>query len=220
MINRCENLEQIINKIEIYCNQFRIKINNYNNINDFENDLKTDQDLRQVRNSDYFDILENEIFEKNKKIKEIIDSYNKLKEDLNIDIEKREVYEKYLSLIKEEKLFNEDDINMDLEEEQSLNNDSYISNKYFKSKLLFIMGVVNAENELKMKRMIFRVSRGTAIANFSDINQSAESLLNVNNNNGKKTFKISKKIFIIFYPSDGREVLRSKLIKICDLFNC
>ena len=86
---------------------------------------------------------------------------------------------------------------MDLEEEQSLNNDSYISNKYFKSKLLFIMGVVNAENELKMKRMIFRVSRGTAIANFSDINQSAESLLNVNNNNGKKTFKISKKIFII-----------------------
>ena len=222
MINRCENLQQIIDKIEQFCIQFRIKINNYSNINDFENNLKTDQDLRQVRNSDYFDILENEIFEKNKKIQEIIDSYNKLKEDLNIDIEKREVYEKYLSLIKEEKLFNEGDINMDLEEEQSLNNYSYISNKYFKSKLLFIMGVVNAENELKMKRMIFRISRGTAFANFSDINQNAESLLNVNNNNNntKKTFKISKKIFIIFYPSDGKEFLRNKLIKICDLFNC
>ena len=36
------------------------------------------------------------------------------------------------------------------------------------------MGVVKAENELKMKRMVFRVSRGTEIANFSDINQSAE----------------------------------------------
>jgi V-type H+-transporting ATPase subunit a len=212
MINRCENLEQIIDKIEQICEEFRIKNNKYKNILDFENDLKTDQDLREVRNSDYFDILENELIEKNKKIQEIINSYNKLKEDLNIDIEKKEVYKKYLNLIKEQKLINENEINMDPDERQSLNNVSYI---HFQSKLLFIIGVVDAVNELKMKRMIFRVSRATAYVNFSDININVEKLIN----NNKKSFKISKKIFIIFYPSDGREILRNKLIKICDLFH-
>ena len=212
MINRCENLEQIIDKIEQICEEFRIKNNKYKNILDFENDLKTDQDLREVRNSDYFDILENELIEKNKKIQEIINSYNKLKEDLNIDIEKKEVYKKYLNLIKEQKLINENEINMDPDERQSLNNVSYI---HFQSKLLFIIGVVDAVNELKMKRMIFRVSRATAYVNFSDININVEKLIN----NNKKSFKISKKLFIIFYPSDGREILRNKLIKICDLFH-
>ena len=211
MINRCENLEQIIDKIEQICEEFRIKNNKYKNILDFENDLKTDQDLREVRNSDYFDILENELIDKNKKVQEIINSYNKLKEDLNIDIEKKEVYKKYLNLIKEQKLINENEINMDPDERQSLNNVSYI---HFQSKLLFIIGVVDAVNELKMKRMIFRVSRATAYVNFSDININVEKLIN----NNKKSFKISKKLFIIFYPSDGREILRNKLIKICDLF--
>ena len=126
MINRCENLEQIIDKIEQICEEFRIKNNKYKNILDFENDLKTDQDLREVRNSDYFDILENELIDKNKKVQEIINSYNKLKEDLNIDIEKKEVYKKYLNLIKEQKLINENEINMDPDERQKLNNVSYI----------------------------------------------------------------------------------------------
>ena len=36
MINRCENLEQIIDKIEQICEEFRIKNNKYKNILDFE----------------------------------------------------------------------------------------------------------------------------------------------------------------------------------------
>ena len=54
----------------------------------------------------------------------------------------------------------------------------------FKSDLNFIAGVIKPEDDLRMKRMIFRVSRGRAIPTFFD--------LCVEN-------KISVIIIIIFY---------------------
>ena len=87
------------------------------------------------------------------------------------------------------------------------NNNNYGSNN---NSLAFIIGVAKAEEDIKMKRMIFRASRGTAIASFFDIEEDK---------NKEHKSKIEKKIFIIFYPSEGKEILRGKLLKICDIFN-
>jgi len=47
----------------------------------------------------------------------------------------------------------------------------------FRSDLNFIAGVIKAEDDLRMKRMIFRVSRGRAIPTFFDL--SVENKISV-----------------------------------------
>lgn len=47
----------------------------------------------------------------------------------------------------------------------------------YKSDLNFIAGVIKAEDDLKMKRMIFRISKGRAIPTFFDL--VTENRLNV-----------------------------------------
>ncbi len=54
----------------------------------------------------------------------------------------------------------------------------------FRSDLNFIAGVIKAEDDLRMKRMVFRVSRGRAIPTFFDLNMEN---------------KISVRIFSIYY---------------------
>ena len=44
----------------------------------------------------------------------------------------------------------------------------------FQSDFKFIAGIIKATDELRMKRMIFRLSRGRAIATFFDYYQSDE----------------------------------------------
>ena len=60
------------------------------------------------------------------------------------------------------------------------------------------------DDVIKMKRMIFRASKGQAFF-------EAFELEKVNNN--------KKKIFLIVFPSSEQGVLMAKLIKICDIFN-
>lgn len=80
------------------------------------------------------------------------------------------------------------------------------------SGLNFISGVIKAEDDLRMKRMIFRISKGRALPSFFDM-ENGDSLL------GKKDSKIKKKIFTIFFQGGIENVLLQKLIKVCDIFN-
>ena len=242
LINRCEKLENILINFEIYCEMNKILLNKYNNFKQFNNDLKRDQEMRNCYNSKYFDLIENELIDKNKKFLELIDSYIKIKDDLYLEIEKKLVYQKYLSLIEE----NANLSFLNMSEDSHINNDLNINNISINSnnngvnnnKILFLIGITNAENEMKMKRSIFRASRGNAISNFFNISESIEQMMKdilvndqeeFNQNNIKNLdltlfysnddFKNKKKIFLIFYPFDGKDFLKNKLIKICDIFN-
>lgn len=79
--------------------------------------------------------------------------------------------------------------------------------------MLNIMGIINATDDIKMNRMVLRTSRNRAMATFFDLDLPVD----VEANFGIK--KTPKKIFIIFYPSDGKEILQKKLIQICDLLS-
>jgi len=78
----------------------------------------------------------------------------------------------------------------------------------FQSDLNFLAGVIKAEDDLRMKRIIFRISRGRAIPTFFDL---------VTENKFAK-IKSEKKIFTIFFQGGNENILLNKLIKICDLF--
>lgn len=192
LIKRCDDLDAIVSSFETLCTQFNIKFYSYTNYDNFKADIARDQIMRNAQNGAYFDVLESELLEQERKINELLESYNKMKEDLIMETEKKIVYEKYSTLIRRSGIDN---------------NNNYGSKN---NSLAFIIGVAKAEEDIKMKRMIFRASRGTAIASFFDIEEDK---------NKEHKSKIEKKIFIIFYPSEGKEILRGKLLKICDIFN-
>lgn len=149
----------------------------------------------------YFDIVENEIIEDEKKLNELIDSYGQIKENLDSLIERKTVLSKASQLMSTQDL--------------SRSFISNISEKGTQSKLSFLAGVIKADDMVKMRRMIFRVSSGRALSTFWDLEENE----NVKPNN-KKEIIIPKKMFTIFYQHDETDsYLEAKLIKICDLFN-
>ena len=95
MIGRCENLSIKINNIIKYAFDFHQPIFKYKKYENFINDLDNDKEKRQLTLNTYFDFLENEILEGEKKILDLIEAYQKIKEDLVIELEKKIVFEKY-----------------------------------------------------------------------------------------------------------------------------
>jgi V-type H+-transporting ATPase subunit a len=79
---------------------------------------------------------------------------------------------------------------------------------YDVSELNFISGIIRAEDDMRMKRMIFRASRGRALPTFFDL--TIEDKLTQQ--------KIEKKIFTIFVQGGAENYLGKKIIQICDIF--
>ena len=113
-------------------------------------------------NSNYFDTLEKDIIEDEKKINELIDSYNQINENLEFLIEKKCVFDKSSQLI-----ISSDIVSGGGENNRQQRNN--IEEGLHQSDLNFLAGVIKAEDDLRMKRMIFRISRGRAIPTFFDL---------------------------------------------------
>ncbi len=116
--------------------------------------------------------------------------------------EKKCVFDKSLELIKDNeknKFNNEPQINpMEIEEGMQSN-------------LNFLAGVVKADDEIRMKRMIFRASKDTAGATFFDY-------VDTDIMEKEGAMKIEKKIFTILFQGGTENVLLHKLLQICDLY--
>jgi V-type H+-transporting ATPase subunit a len=185
-----------------------MKLIKYATYQAFMNDLTNDETMRHRRfGSAYFDLIENEIIEDEKKILELIESYTQISETLDTLIEKKSVFDKASQLLN-----SGSEVAGGRHIEKSMMNSSQIpidEESGYRSDLNFIAGVIKAEDDMKMKRMIFRISKGRAIPTFFDL---------VTENKIVKT-KTQKKIFTIFFQGGVENVLLSKLLKVCDLFN-
>lgn len=149
----------------------------------------------------YFDHIENELLEQERRVIELVEAHTKTKENLETLVEKKLVFDKSTELIATSRQLQEvDNIQHGMEEGHH-------------QQISFIAGVIKADDDLKMKRMIFRISKGKAMATYFDFNNN---YLDVPND----TKAVSKKIFTIILPTGGPEnILLSKVLKICDLFN-
>jgi hypothetical protein len=85
-------------------------------------------------------------------------------------------------------------------------NNALLLDDYDVSELNFISGVIKAEDEMRMKRMVFRASRGRALPTFFDL--TVEDKLTQQ--------KIEKKIFTIFVQGGANNFLAEKIIHICE----
>lgn len=137
----------------------------YSSFAEFINDLEKDERLRDRKyGATYFDLLENEITEEEKKINELMESYNHINESLENLIEKKSVFDKSSQLF-----LAEGERNMQMDRLHSSAPMGMELEEGFRSDLNFIAGVIKSEDDLRMKRMVFRVSRGRAIPTFFDL---------------------------------------------------
>ena len=172
--------------------------------------------------STYFDLIENETSENNKKLKELIDSYNLVDAQLTLLIEKKSVFDKSSELIFSQlntyKIPKKQNIGLGIDDNSAIQNilksaendqkKAILIDDYDVSELNFISGIIRAEDDMRMKRMIFRASRGRALPTFFDL--TVEDKLTHQ--------KIEKKIFTIFVQGGAQNFLANKIIQICDIF--
>ena len=220
LIKRCENMEIKLSDLEKFANEFNIPIEHYKEYNEFKNALSKDQLKRDVKDNSYFDFAENEILEEYKTVCDLYESYNKIKENLIIEIQRKITLEKYFSLTAATIIdqnnprsrkrsipayeSNKNIINNVLN--QSISNasvDSIVRENQYEP----ITGLCYASDELRMKRMIFRVSHDKVLCTFFDAEFPEEF-----------TPKEPMKIFVMFCPKI--DYLIAKMIKVCEVYNC
>ena len=230
LIRRCENMEVKLSALEKFADEFNIPIDNYKTYQEFKTALSKDQEKRQIKDNTYFDYVEAEILDEDKTISDLYESYNKIKENLMIEIQRKITLEKYFSLTAAtiidqnnprkssgRKSVNKNSINNE-ENDNNLENyfnnlnqsgmsnisvDSIIRENQYEP----ITGLCYAMDELRMKRMIFRVSRDKVLCTFFDAEFPEE-------------FKPREpmKIFVMFCPKI--DYLIAKMLKVCDVYNC
>ncbi len=222
LIERCDEALKNIQMFENMTQLYEQNIIKYKDYESFKNDLENDmRNMDKNLGSTYFDLIENETSENNRKLRELVDSYNTINEQLNNLIEKKSVYDKSSELIlsqlstykvpKKTNIFSGLDspnsVEQMLKNEESKKTTSLLDD-YEVSELNFISGIIKAEDDMRMKRMIFRASRGRAIPTFFDL--TMEDKLSQT--------KVEKKIFNIFIQGGTQNTLANKIIQICDIF--
>lgn len=208
---------------EKYCEKYEITLFKYNTYQQFCIDLEQDVHLRDRHyGSTYFDLIENELIEDEKKLLELLDSYNAIHDNLETLIEKREVVLKSSQLIGNQRMEiqkdNKNDINK-INKNNDFQHRSFLEEGLNQSGINFIAGTIKAEDDLRMKRMVFRISKGRAVANFWDLeDQVLAATHNDNKIKEKNKNSLKKKIFTIIFQSGVENVLQMKILKVCDIF--
>ena len=82
MLKRVEQMDIKTTKFFNYANEFQQKIYRYQNYQKFIEDLENDISLKDLSLSTYFDYIESEINDNERKILDLKESYQKMKEDL------------------------------------------------------------------------------------------------------------------------------------------
>ena len=158
MIKRCEEMKKKIYDYNRICFDFHLPFINYKTFEEFNRDLSEDMKKRDKKfGSTYFDLIENEVLDNDRKLNELVDSHSQIRDDLVTLIEKKHV------LLKAEELVR---TNLEFSNFSEADPGENGIKQGLGTNLNFMAGVVSSEYEMKMKRMIFRISRGRAISAF------------------------------------------------------
>ena len=205
MIQRCDDIETIFKNLDdILLEEFNMKYEEYRNYEFFKMHLDQDISYKEKKyNENYFDLVENEMQEDYKKIKEQI-KLNKISNENYMSLlEYKYVLEKLFLLFSSKELIVEEN-----EEFQTVNNEEEEKDNNFN--INYIAGLCNNEDKLKISKLIFRKGKGRAIPNFFDIK------IKENNNKIQEHFK-NKVIFLICIQGT---FLTDKMKELLNLYNC
>ena len=209
MIQRCDEIESIFKYLDnTLLEEFDLKYEQYHNYEYFKIHLEQDISYKVKKyNENYFDLIENEINEDYKKIKEQIKLNKASNENFLSLLEYKYVLEKLLFLfstgelrVDENNQFQNNKNDMDEEEEENDNNFNINYNA----------GICNSEDKLKISKLIFRKGRDRAIPNFFEIK------IKETDHKIQEHFK-NKDIYLICIQGT---FLINKIKELLKLFNC
>ncbi|MCQ2817646.1 MAG: V-type ATPase subunit a family protein [archaeon] len=237
-LKRCEEIASKINDLESITNDFNQPLVPYKSYSDFSNDLKTDMLAKNAKTgSAYFDTIQIEIDENDKRIKASVESHGQIRESLISLIEKKHVLKKISELVYTNRQFR-----------MSFGETGASIDGLSGSGLNFLAGTINTVDTMKMKRMIHRISRGRAIASFYDlqidkdeylfttsirqrgfsfadeehqeVQQTQEELQSLISINPliDETRTSDRKIFNIIFQGGEENILLNKILKVCEIF--
>ena len=234
MIKRCDEMKKKIYDYTRICYDFKLPFEYYKTFEEYTADITSDMQKRDKKfGSTYFDLIENEIFENDRKINELVDSHSQIREDLVSLIEKKHV------LLKAEELIR---TNIDFSNFSEVDPGENGIKQGLGTNLSFMAGVVGSENEMKMKRMIFRISRGRAVTAFYSLEINNDEFIltstvrqrgmsaTLNQSNGLQklssliqskdvgSINTKKKIFTVVFTGSEENILLTKLLKVCEVF--
>ena len=90
MIKRCDQMKKKIYDYNRICFDFHLPFINYKTFEEFNEDLQQDMQNRDKKfGSTYFDLIENEIFDNDRRLNELVDSHSQMRDDLVSLIEKK-----------------------------------------------------------------------------------------------------------------------------------
>jgi hypothetical protein len=197
LIKSCDDMEKIFNTFEKICEIFNYSITKYQSYNKFISDLEKDIKSRDLKKSTYFDLIKDELEEGDRELNSLLTSHDEISDILEMMLEKKAVYAKMNQMLVGRGV----DVVGRLSSLES----------GFQTGFNHIAGVIKADDEMRMGRMIFRASKGRAVPSFFDFTES------VKNRGEDNKGAIRKRIFTITFLS-SENVLMNKLIKICDIF--
>ena len=204
MIQRCEELEKILEYLnKVLCEEFNLNYEKYKNYEYFKIHLDEDILLKEKKfNENYFDLIENEINEDNKKIKEQLKLNKSLTENYLSLLEYKYVLEKIFLLFSSGEILVNENLN---ENEENLKEEK--DNNF---NISYIAGLCQAEDRLKISKLIFRKGKDRAVPNFFDIK--------IRETNPKiKDYFENKVIFLVCIQGD---YLINKVKEVLTVYNC
>lgn len=235
-LKRCEEITSKINDLESISNDFHQPLVSYKTYREFAEDLELDMKEKNAKTgSNYFDIIEAEIMENDRKVKDSVHSHGQIRESLTTLIEKKHVLKKLSELVYTNQQFRQSF------GDAGSSTDGVSSG----SGLNFLAGTINTLDTIKMKRMIHRISRGRAIASFYDLEIDKEEFLftasirqrgfsfadEAKQEEEKELSNLIKikpimdesrtsdrKIFNIIFQGSGENILLNKILKVCEIF--
>ena len=206
MIQRCDDIESIFKSLDdILLSEFNLKYEQYRNYEYFKVHLDEDIFYKEKKyNENYFDLIENEIKEDYKKIKEQI-KLNKISDENYLSLlEYKYVLEKLFVL------FSTGELIVDETEDSQFIKKEEIEEKDNNFNINYIAGLCNNEDKLKISKLIFRKGRGRAIPNFFEIK--------IKENNPKTIEHFQNKV--IFLICIQGNFLAHKMKELLALYNC
>jgi V-type H+-transporting ATPase subunit a len=232
-IKRCEEMENKIKTIETEMGKFGKSVTRCEDPKQFLTGLKIFMNKRNKAGHTYFEELEGELDDKLKRLNDQIKTYDKLVEKYNHLIEFKQVLLKTRPHLgnrdfKAKNVAQEyrDGAQIKQRDDEDID---HVSSRDIKFN--YLAGVINKEDSLRFKRMLFRVTRGMVWTVLEDIEQAEDQSQDQVEGSGPADRKDSntmidsssaktkpKTVFLVVYQGGGMEQLKTRLNRICDSF--
>ncbi|CAK75560.1 unnamed protein product (macronuclear) [Paramecium tetraurelia] len=211
-IKRCDDLLVKLSLIEHEMKKYQKKITYCKDVNFLIKNFKQLIKERSKASHTYLDEIENDIDKKHQQLIEQSTNMENLHERRNKLIEHKSV------LLKGEALLGQSffqPANYVAEGYVNLQGKELDDIKILQGSVKFnyLVGVINKEDQIRFKRIIFRITKGNAWMNTMDI--ESDQIVDTKNDDAK----IIKSVFVVVYPGGGgSNVITNKLNKICESF--